>query len=309
MVSIFGGYGRGPRGPAGPVGPKGKDGQDGLQLMSQWFPAAIVRPIQLYSEKSCFLLEDLDKDIILKGDVIHKWNDRAISTFNHLGCLIAVIDRGSKDLHKIYDKKYTRYSIGFQNNAYYSVQGLFEIIPGTGFICITFKTNSKEPSYLLSVLPPHDTKFQNFGIMVDIDSICIHGYISKKPIAYEIKTTAKEWTTLFLEYSVKDHEIHFNFMLNADKSQVGSLSLSAPKKNMGCYTVGCRYDNSEENSFLGEIAGLELFHNPSEERFPPDVAMLISKNQKVELPDEQKDQAQTLNNGAKRKKLSLGADD
>ena len=138
MVSIFGGYGRGPRGPAGPVGPKGKDGQDGLQLMSQWFPAAIVRPIQLYSEKSCFLLEDLEKDIILKGDVIHKWNDRAISTFNHLGCLIAVIDRGSKDLHKIYDKKYTRYSIGFQNNAAQSVIDLSKTCEKSGLIFANF---------------------------------------------------------------------------------------------------------------------------------------------------------------------------
>ena len=81
MVSIFGGYGRGPRGPAGPAGPKGKDGKDGLQLMSQWFPNAILRTIQEYSLKSCFLLEDTDTDFRISEDVIVKWEDRTENFF------------------------------------------------------------------------------------------------------------------------------------------------------------------------------------------------------------------------------------
>ena len=105
MVSVFGGYGRGPRGPAGPVGPKGKDGKDGLQLLGQWFPKAILRTIQEYSEKSCFLLEELDNDIIKEDGVIVKWEDRSELSWLHgiRQSLFAV--RGSKDLKTLPDKK------------------------------------------------------------------------------------------------------------------------------------------------------------------------------------------------------------
>jgi hypothetical protein len=41
--------------------------------MSQWFPKAILRTIQEYSEKICFLLEELDTDIIKVGNVITQW--------------------------------------------------------------------------------------------------------------------------------------------------------------------------------------------------------------------------------------------
>ena len=299
MVSIFGGYGRGPRGPAGPAGPKGKDGKDGLQLMSQWFPNAILRTIQEYSLKSCFLLEDPDEDTrINDDDVIVKWVDRALSDDNGLWAL-----DGSKDLKKILDKKYTRYAIGFQNNSYLSDQILLDINPGTGFICITFKTNSKTPSYLLSNYIPDDTYFSNFEILVDMETICVQGYSSKKPDEYGIPTNAKEWTTLFLEYTVKDKEIHFHYMLNADKDQIGEFSLSKPILTKGGYTLGQRHAVvSTKDSFSGDIACLESYHNPSQERFPLDLRMVISEHQKVELMLE----SQSRGNGAKRKRVESG---
>ena len=302
MVSIFGGYGRGPRGPVGPVGPKGKDGQDGIQLMRQWFPKAILRTIQEYSEKSCFLLEELDTDIIKEGDVITKWEDRSELSWLHGIKQSLYAARGSKDLKTILDKKYTRYAIGFQNNSYKSEQILLDINPGTGFICITFKTNSKAPSYLLSNYIPDDTYFRNFEILVDMESICVHGYSSKKPDAYEIPTNAKEWTTLFLEYTVKDKEIHFNYMLNADENQIGEFSFSAPILTKGGYSLGSRHDDSAKDSFSGDIACLEFYHNPSQERFPLDLRMVISEHQKVEL----KLESQRRGNGAKRKKVESG---
>ena len=66
MVSIFGiGGRRGGRGPAGPVGPRGRSGQDGLPLLCQWLPNSMLRHIQEFDEKCCFLLEnteDIKKD-------------------------------------------------------------------------------------------------------------------------------------------------------------------------------------------------------------------------------------------------------
>ena len=270
--------------------------------MSQWFPNTILRIIQEYSEKSCFLLEELDTDIIKEGDVITKWEDRSELSWLHGIKQSLYAARGSKDLKKILDKKYTRYAIGFQNNSYLSDQILLDTNPGTGFICFTFKTNSKTPSYLLSNWIPDDTYFRNFEILVDMESICVHGYSSKKPDAYEIPTNAREWTTLFLEYTVKDKEIHFHYMLDADKDQIGEFSLSAPISTKGGYTLGQRHAVPTKNSFSGDIACLEFYHNPSQERFPLDLCMVISKNQKVELMPE----SQSLENGAKRKRVESG---
>ena len=298
MVSIFGGYPRGPRGPAGPTGPRGKDGQDGLQLMSQWFPNTILRIIQEYSEKGCFLLEDTDVDLrINDNDEIVKWVDHALSDDNGLWAVDP-----SKDVKKILDKKYTRYAIGFQNNSYLSDQILLDTNPGTGFICFTFKTNSKTPSYLLSNYIPDDKYFSNFEILVDMKTICVQGYSSQKIYEYGIATNAKDWTTLFLEYTVKDKEIHFHYMLDADKDQIGEFSLSAPISTKGGYTLGQRHAVPTKNSFSGDIACLEFYHNPSQERFPLDLCMVISKNQKVELMPE----SQSLENGAKRKRVESG---
>ena len=178
---------------------------------------------------------------------------------------------------------------------------LLDIIPGTGFICLTFKTDSKAPSYLLSNWKAHDPYFSNFEILVDTESICVHGYTSKKPIAYEMETNAKEWTTLFLEYTVKDKEIYFHyFLLNADEHLMGEFSFDAPILSRGGYSLGSRHDDSTENSFSGYVACLEFYHNPSQERFPPDIRMVISEHQKVELLVEPQS---TGNGAAKRKRV------
>ena len=101
---------------------------------------------------------------------------------------------------------------------------------------------------------------------------------------------------------LKDKDIHFHYMLNADKDQIGEFSLSVPISTKGGYTLGQRHAVPTENSFSGDIACLEFYHNPSQERFPLDLCMVISKNQKVELMPE----SQSLENGAKRKRVESG---
>ena len=277
MVSIFGiGGRRGGRGPAGPVGPRGRSGQDGLPLLCQWLPNSMLRHIQEFDEKCCFLLEnteDIKKDA---SGVITNWKNRS-----HNGKSLEAV-RGSKDIKNI---EHHRYAIGFQNNSYKSDRILFDNLQGTGYLCITFKTNSDIRTCLLSNWRPHDRLFQNLEIMVDGETICVHGYESKKPTGYEISyATAKKFTTLFLEYNVKNHEIHFNYMLNADKDQSGNFLLSTPLAVQGGFSLGSRFTASSEQppAFSGDIASLEMYFNESsQERFPPEIAMLISQKQKV----------------------------
>ena len=271
MVDIFGGSGssKATKGPRGPPGAPGT-----IRDLCKWMPLGTVRTLRNYEEKGCFLL-GLSSDITRQesGQAILSWNSRS-----QLGKHLKAIHPASEITTLPNGQKAIEFT---GKECYHAPLRPIECIPGSGFLAITFLTDSDAIQTLVGRHRKKDFLMQNFEINVTTTEIFVCGYLKKKPIQIPIMHNCRKWTTFFLQYTITPQkDIHFEYMINADINQKGQFSLNAARGTMPGMTLASRENGSQH--FSGKIHALEIyFTENSKERIPDEISLLVSRDQKI----------------------------
>ena len=265
MVDIFGrSIYQSPRGKQGPQGPPG-----GIKDLCAWFPKSTILQFRKHEETACFLLDDIQNDIIKEGSKITVWKSQSKSSLN----LKAILPSSSMTEHPS--------AIEFSKNRYNADFTLLDNRPGAGLIVLMFSTDSDQTQTLVGKWTDRDGYRQNFEISVTTSEIFISGYSKKKPIVYPIMHNCREWTTFLLMYTISPYrECHFEYMINGDLNQNGNFTLDVPRVSTPHMTLGCRQDDT--HYFSGKIHAFEVFSTKtSRDRIPDEISLLISNSQKI----------------------------
>ena len=254
---------RGKRGPAGPAG--------SIKDLCLWMSKGTLANLQKYEEVACFQL-DLSTDLSKKGQEIVSWNSRVLG-----GPPLTAIHPS----HSVITLLNGRKAIEFSKNTYTSNFNIIASTPGSGFIAITFQTDSDHMQTLIGRHRKKDRLHQNFEINVTINEIFVSGYQSGKIVEIPIMKNCRKWTTFFLQYTITPfRQIHFEYMIDADIDHKGQFTFELSRGSRPKVTLGSREDFSQP--FSGKIAGVEAyFTENSKERIPDELALLVSRNQKI----------------------------
>ena len=265
MVDIFGrSVTQSLRGKQGPAGPPG-----GIKDLCAWFPKSTLKDFQKYEEIGCFLLNNISTDIEKEGKNIKTWISRSKTAKN----LKAVSPSTT------IDELPSGNAIEFQRNCYKSNFSLIDNRPGSGFIAVTFLTDSDETQTLAGKFSQRDRFHQNFEISVTSTDIFISGYSKKKPIDHPINHDCRKWTTFLLTYTTTPHrETHFEYMIDGNINKKGHFTLDSSRVSTNNLTLGCRQNNTRY--FSGKIHALEIFFTKaSRDPVPEEICLLISNYQ------------------------------
>ena len=93
-----------------------------------------------------------------------------------------------------------------------------------------------------------------------------------------IKHNCKEWTTLYIEYSViKTEPTHYTYIINGE---TGTFNFKSPDMISSGLLLGGRYDDTR--FFKGEISSLEVYFTASSNNnLPQPLRNLIINNQYI----------------------------
>ena len=267
-IDIFGRSGRSSNTP-GKRGPPGRSG--GIRDLCRWLPKSTLTIMQKHEMMACYILKD-SSDIIREGKVVKTWISRSESKRNLIGV---------KPSSTIIDLQNGNKALSFSKNQYQSHIELIQPLTGSGFICLTFKTDTDELQTIIGKFHKRDMIHQNFEIKCWPTEIFVCGYLKGKYIELPIIHDCRKWTTLYLGYTVsKTSELTINYMLNADIDSKGQIILNAAKMSQPGVTVGCR--QNETQYFSGQISALEVYFSENQqESIPDEISMLVSLNQKI----------------------------
>ena len=268
-MNVFGGVRSVNKGPRGPRGFRGKDGT--MTDFGTWLPQTVVNNLQVNDEKGAFFIENPERDLIRKKQVITEWVSRSKRRGRNF-----VAKQPSSEIELIEDfYDGDRYAMKFKTTHYYS-HGLFLLLcaPGScGFICITFRTYSETEQVLICGQPPYHHSASEIKIS-GANEITIQILDVKEIIHHP----CREWTTLFIEYNSDNHLSHFTYDVNGI---VGSFTTpNAHGSAKSGVHLGCRWDNT--NYLDGEIASVEMYENANTSAPLPDTLKnMVIKNQKL----------------------------
>ena len=174
------------------------------------------------------------------------------------------------------------YALSFHNNLYKFVNSfVFRVLPGYGYLCITFKVNGAEEQTLITN-NKQSHRFKTFQeISVSPTEIKIYGYVKDELSYHTIQNNCQNWTTLFIDYTNDEsgNNMKFTYILNNDPSKQGNFTFQCPKFMKSGGTIGGRKDGTRP--FSGEIHGLEVYFNETPKSIPHSLKTLIIENQKV----------------------------
>ena len=301
MVNVFGdrtgkGGKRGPRGERGPpggrgraggagargqAGEKGADGKGGIDDICRWLPTSFVLEQFRETEAACFLITDVDKDVVddpTRGIVL--WKSRSSSKRN------AVAVRPCKHVRHISDH---RAALLFDNSLYNVVDlGLTSPAERSYVcLCITFQVNGSDDQWL--VLDWERTTSGNFrGISASSKEIRVWGAANgdKTYMPIEHETKRNRWTTILVAWSNIDGNLG-RFIVN-DKEIQGVFTCKSPGwLAPAILSIGARQDG--QNPLSGAISALEIYSvvgSPKSEKGLPDALKnLIIHNQIIAPPE------------------------
>ena len=247
-------------------GPPGRDGS--IKDLCQWMPAGTLWNLWKYEETGAFHLGKTT-DVQVQNHTVTSWNSRS-----ELG----------KNLTSVHPATLTTFpnAIEFTGKEYYHAPiNTVACITGSGYLAITFQTDSDHTQTLIGRYRKRDPLLQNFEINVTTNEIFVCGYAKNKPIQIPIMHNCRNWTTLFLQYTITpSKEMHFEYMLDADIDQKGQFSLHASRGAKPSMILGAREDHTQY--FSGKIHALDIyFTENSNERIPDPISLLVSRHQKV----------------------------
>ena len=269
-MNVFGGGASGSSMEKGPRGPRGYRGKDGsLTELCTWLPESVIDNLRKNEESGAFFIQNLEKDIIRSkgengaaaaGTPITQW----ISRSKKGGNLVA--KKAASELEEIETMGTSGYAMSFKTNHYENRQSSF-LTPQdkiTGFICITFRTQSdRQDQVLISGPDPGNEravirliKVSQTDIMIQIGEVTEH-----------IQISCKDWTTLFIEYNDDGDLTHFTYEV---EGIIGSFTAPSPITLTQGFNLGCKWHETEY--FEGQIASVEFYDNYEAKGTPlPDV--------------------------------------
>ena len=272
-MNVFGGArSRGGKDPRGPRGFPGKDSS--INDFCTWLPNTILKQLEEH-EEVCYILsrKNPENDLIRgRNKTIEEWKSRNLKKGN----LVAV--HPSSELVETGDGGY---ALSFQKNLYQFSNPIIECIRGYGYICITFKVDGEEEQALITNYKAKDPLKNFHEISVTTSEINIRGYMQNKPSQHTIQHDCRNWTTLFLDYTIHEsaHSIEFTYILDNDPSMQGSFTFQSPIASLSGGNVGGRKDGTKV--FSGALHGLEFYHTASPKPLPQSLKELLINRQQV----------------------------
>ena len=276
-MNVFGGArSRGGKGPRGPRGFPGKDSS--ISDFCTWLPNTILKQIQEHEEVSYLLNSKNPEEDVTRDETraIIEWKSRNRQKNN----LIAV--HSSSEIEEI---PFKNYAMVFHKNLYHAQINCFinTVIPGYGYVCITFKVDGEGEQVLISKDHPAHDRFREFHeISVTQTEINISGYLENKPTKIPIQHNCRNWTTFFLDYTTHDavQTSEFTYILDNDSRMQGSFTLQRPRVyTLGAYIGGLKYGTK---AFVGSLHGIELYHTKIPQPIPQTLKELIIKTQQIQ---------------------------
>ena len=261
-MNVFGGGKSFERGPRGPRGFRGKDSS--IIDFCTWLPKTLLRNLQMHDERCCFIVQNLEKDVVRKGKQIMTWVSRSLSGLN----LIA--QKPSEEIEELED----RFAINFEKTRY--ISDYLELLPNGphtyAFLCITFRIATDEEQVLISNYQKRTEKLGFFEVRVSSNDIIL----STHSVEETIQHSSKIWTTLFIEVNTDDAIAHYRYNVNGI---VGSFVGQENDMAMTGFSLGSRFDDTY---FLnGQIASLETYDVESSTSLPDKVKEVIINNQTI----------------------------
>ena len=290
----------GPVGSRGPRGGKGADGRGGIDDICRWLPTSFVLEQFRRTEAACFLITDVDKDVVddpTRGIIL--WKSRSSSKRN------AVAVRPCKHVRHISDH---RAALLFDNSLY-NVDKLV-ISPPTEHsyvcICVTFQVNGSNDQWLvLDWLNETSNDFR--GISASSKEIRVWGAANgdKTYMPIEHETKRNQWTTILVEWSNIDGNLG-RFIVN-DKEIQGVFTCKSPGWFApAILSIGARFDG--QNPLSGAISALEIYSaeaSPQSEKGLPDALKNLIIHNQIITPPEQEQQQQKQQQQRQQQKLRL----
>ena len=137
----------------------------------------------------------------------------------------------------------------FHKNLYHSQINYFinTILPGYGYVCITFKVDGDGEQVLITK-EHHDDRFREFHeISVTQTEINISGYLQNKLIKIPIQHNCRNWTTFFLDYTTHEpaNTSEFTYILDNDPRMQGSFTLQRPCASQSGSVILCVHRRSK----------------------------------------------------------------
>ena len=269
-MNVFGGArSQASKGPRGPRGFPGKEGS--INDFCAYLPNTILKQMREH-EETCFLLDskDPETDLVRKGQEIEQWKNRNVNKRN------LTAEMASSKLIKTKDWSY---AIDFQNNRYHLDAFFIECLPGYGYLCITFCVQGEGEQVLITNHKPRDVLKNFHEISVTGHEINIWGYRNNKPACETIQHNCRNWTTLFLDYTVSTN-VELTYILDNDPHLQGHFAFQDPRACQAGVYIGGRHDNTR---FLtGAIHAIELYYTRQVQKpIPQSMKELVIKSQQI----------------------------